>query len=199
MTHSRSLQQVLAPRKQRSVNCHEVIKDSDKVFGSLPKFIIGHSMGGADTASVIAHYLRSGSSGNVVAAGFDSSVGLNGRIPGLGNGIQFLRQEVLTAGGLSGERKRMMLSTFDNYAQNPLLAAAEAFLASTADIKADVDMIQTHMPTLEIFSQFDYLIPPPTNRPGSVVRPEASLGHLALCVEPEVAYEDVALLLDKVV
>jgi len=186
LTHDRSFRQAFHANPQRSHDCYNVMRDTDDQFGTLPKHIIGHSMGGADAAHVVRHSLRAGKGLQIEAIGFESSVGLNGQIPNLRSGIGFLREEILHARNIGDDQRRMMLSSVTEYCKNPILAAAEGILAGTANIVDDVDYINNHgIRTNESFGTNDWLIRPPTNRRHANIRD--GVGHLDFCLDPYVA------------
>lgn len=175
MTHGRSLRRLPAPMEARQRSCLAVL---GQVMSrtSLPNYIVGHSLGGAD-----ALRLATGPQRRLVdGVGLEASVGLSEVRPRILSVADALHK-------YAKDLPREFMKDAITYAgRNPALAAAEAVHARQTNLLNILEAADN--PVLhEAYNQHDVLIRPPAGRSGTFVRSEGD--HMAICLNPDVGAE----------
>lgn len=175
MTHGRSLRRLPAPMEARQRSCLAVL---GQVMSrtSLPNYIVGHSLGGAD-----ALRLATGPQKHLVdGVGLEASVGLSEVRPRILSVADALHK-------YAKDLPREYMKDAIVYAgRNPALAAAEAVHARQTSL-VDMHGVVESPVLYEAYNQHDVLIRPPTGRSGAYVRSDGD--HMAICLNPEVGAE----------
>lgn len=183
MTHGREWGRVLAPMKARSVDCRAVFNLLSN--SSLPSYIIGHSLGGADAVHLAEYEKGKG----IAGISLEAPVGMSGINPKITNVLDSMRTNTL-------QLPRDFLAESVRYAaRNPVLASAEAIHAKRSSIRNSAEALGDLI-LLEAYNGGDVVIVPPAQSGRHVVR--EGYNHVAICHEPEVSLDHALRFMDHV-
>lgn len=183
MTHGREAERIMAPMKARSADCLAVLKKVGN--SSLPNFIIGHSLGGADAVHV-ANYVKRN---NIAGIGLETSVGLSEATPEIMNVLSSMKTNFRHL------PLDFLVEATKYAACNPVLASLEAVHAKRSNIRSSVEGLGS-LVMLEAYNSEDIVIRPPRREGCYKVR--KGFNHLAICQEPEIGLDYGAVFLEYV-